>query len=338
VSDEAAFLAAIRAEPDDDTVRLVYADWLDEHGDAARAKFIRVQCERERLVAETESGAYRCAHVRLVAETESGAYRCAHVGVTADVLVADLMPPDARRYLALDPRSEAARTVALVVRADAPGVMPMLTRWDGVEVTRFDLAPDGLRLTGRAGDHGRWVEGFRELVRRERELLKAGHADWCRLPIVFVPRLSEEPLQQYNARYRRGFLADICCAAHDWLAHAEAIRAVHPVTRVTLTTFPPHAWQMANLPPNWPLHAHRFLADRRAAPSRTRRPRTPLSWRHVRPQPGRLPRGRRATNRVAGWRRPRPAVSPSTSCAGDWDCRPSATDRSLPRPHRTDRV
>jgi uncharacterized protein (TIGR02996 family) len=37
------FLDAIVASPDDDTPRLAYADWLDEHGDAARAEFIRTQ-------------------------------------------------------------------------------------------------------------------------------------------------------------------------------------------------------------------------------------------------------------------------------------------------------
>ena len=50
--DPAAFLAAITASPDDDLPRLVYADWLDEtcqQGAAARAEFIRVQCELERL-------------------------------------------------------------------------------------------------------------------------------------------------------------------------------------------------------------------------------------------------------------------------------------------------
>src|SRR4051794_12464475 len=40
-----AFLRAIIDRPDDDTPRLVYADWLDENGDPARAEFIRVQCE-----------------------------------------------------------------------------------------------------------------------------------------------------------------------------------------------------------------------------------------------------------------------------------------------------
>src|SRR5262245_13644040 len=37
-------LAAIRDQPDDDIVRLAYADWLDENGDPTRAEFIRVQC------------------------------------------------------------------------------------------------------------------------------------------------------------------------------------------------------------------------------------------------------------------------------------------------------
>jgi uncharacterized protein (TIGR02996 family) len=44
----AAFLATIIAEPAEDVHRLVFADWMEEHGDAgdlARAEFIRVQCE-----------------------------------------------------------------------------------------------------------------------------------------------------------------------------------------------------------------------------------------------------------------------------------------------------
>ena len=43
-----ALLRAIAAAPDDDAPRLVYADWLDEHGpgdaDRARAEFVRLAC------------------------------------------------------------------------------------------------------------------------------------------------------------------------------------------------------------------------------------------------------------------------------------------------------
>ena len=40
-----ALLAAILAAPDDDAPRLVFADWLDEHHQADRAAFIRLQIE-----------------------------------------------------------------------------------------------------------------------------------------------------------------------------------------------------------------------------------------------------------------------------------------------------
>ncbi len=46
-----AFLDDIVANIDDDTPRLVYADWLAENGQDERAEFIRVQVERARLPA-----------------------------------------------------------------------------------------------------------------------------------------------------------------------------------------------------------------------------------------------------------------------------------------------
>ena len=49
MSTEAALLRAIRDMPDEDTPRLMYADYLDEDGYSARAEFIRVQVERSQL-------------------------------------------------------------------------------------------------------------------------------------------------------------------------------------------------------------------------------------------------------------------------------------------------
>jgi len=43
VSEHDALLATIAMNPDEDASRLVYADWLDEHGDPERAEFIRAQ-------------------------------------------------------------------------------------------------------------------------------------------------------------------------------------------------------------------------------------------------------------------------------------------------------
>jgi uncharacterized protein (TIGR02996 family) len=47
-----AFLEDVREHPEEDAPRLVYADWLDDHGDPERAEFIRLKCELARLPAE----------------------------------------------------------------------------------------------------------------------------------------------------------------------------------------------------------------------------------------------------------------------------------------------
>lgn len=60
--DDEAFLEAIRASPQDDRVRLVYADWLEEHGDADRAEFIRTQIALDRL--PWWDARVFCAHLR----------------------------------------------------------------------------------------------------------------------------------------------------------------------------------------------------------------------------------------------------------------------------------
>jgi uncharacterized protein (TIGR02996 family) len=64
MTDAAALLAAIRQLPDDDAPRLVYADWLDEHGQPEQAEFIRVQC----ALARHDSPALRRREAELLAE------------------------------------------------------------------------------------------------------------------------------------------------------------------------------------------------------------------------------------------------------------------------------
>src|SRR5262245_22814002 len=67
-----ALFRAILDRPEEDAPRLVYADWLEEYGDAARAEFIRVQCglprgdpagkdlrRRERELLRAHGGAWR---------------------------------------------------------------------------------------------------------------------------------------------------------------------------------------------------------------------------------------------------------------------------------------
>jgi uncharacterized protein (TIGR02996 family) len=57
-----AFLQAIRETPFDDAPRLIYADWLEEYGQADRAEFIRVQCQ---LAPLTDSDSRWSALMRL---------------------------------------------------------------------------------------------------------------------------------------------------------------------------------------------------------------------------------------------------------------------------------
>jgi uncharacterized protein (TIGR02996 family) len=78
MSDATALLAAIREAPDDDAPRLVYADWLDEHGQPERAEFIRVQCE----LARSELPALRRREAELlIAHHDAFAARLAAPGL-----------------------------------------------------------------------------------------------------------------------------------------------------------------------------------------------------------------------------------------------------------------
>lgn len=51
--DEAALRQAVLESPEDDGIRLMYADWLEERGDP-RGEFIRLQCHLARLPADHE--------------------------------------------------------------------------------------------------------------------------------------------------------------------------------------------------------------------------------------------------------------------------------------------
>ncbi len=48
MTDEDALLRAAAAAPDDDTPRLIFADWLDDHGESERAAFVRTQLDLAR--------------------------------------------------------------------------------------------------------------------------------------------------------------------------------------------------------------------------------------------------------------------------------------------------
>jgi uncharacterized protein (TIGR02996 family) len=55
MDEEQAFLRAISAAPDDNTVRLIYADWLEERDDP-RAEFVRAQVHLRELAPDDPAG------------------------------------------------------------------------------------------------------------------------------------------------------------------------------------------------------------------------------------------------------------------------------------------
>lgn len=126
--DGAALLAAIIANPDEDTPRLVYADWLQENGQEERAEFIRSQCNG----------------------------------------------------------SNGKKTNSIIG-------------------TWFNVFGRGFEVTWRSSSLFLWSYG--ELPRN-------------------------------SATIRRGFIDRIRCTAAEWLVHADAILAQHPVRHVALTTNP----------------------------------------------------------------------------------------------------
>ncbi len=71
----------------------------------------------------------------------------------------------------------------------------------------------------------RYCDRFLTMRRRERELLCSA---WG----------GSAALISTNMVFRRGFVASVTCTAADCLANLDAIRAVQPVTEVTLTTWP----------------------------------------------------------------------------------------------------
>lgn len=61
MTDGEALVAGIAADPENDLPRLVFADWLEEHGDAERAEFVRAQV-RLAAVPEWDPFAVYCRH------------------------------------------------------------------------------------------------------------------------------------------------------------------------------------------------------------------------------------------------------------------------------------
>ena len=87
MNEREALLAAAIADPDDDTPRLVLADWLEEHGDEhdrARAEYIRIQCELGRLSSDNPVPSDRVQRATDLHTAHAGAWMGPLWGFTTD--------------------------------------------------------------------------------------------------------------------------------------------------------------------------------------------------------------------------------------------------------------
>lgn len=82
---ELSFLTAVIDSPEDDDTRLIYADWLEDQGDSARAEFIRLQCSLAGLDKADP-------------QFEVTPQRCQELHTTVIHTWAQLMPAEIRRY------------------------------------------------------------------------------------------------------------------------------------------------------------------------------------------------------------------------------------------------
>lgn len=222
MNEQQQLLAAIMNDKGDDTVRLVYADWLQEHGQEERADFIRVQCELAKYQSITLS-----KKDALALATDEG-YR--------------------------DYVMHTSHGVEIFSRSrNAEYGLP--ERMHGVNIYVKDVEDSGFDSMSRIRDH--WYRSERkELVTRERDILTGKGREWVGTILGNVCRGSG-----LNWNWDRGFINIITCTAEDFIAHADEIYwhpkqviATHvdgihelrrpcpltaqPLTKVVLTTVP----------------------------------------------------------------------------------------------------
>jgi len=109
--EQAALLAAIAAEPDEDAPRLVYADWLQEHDDEEQATFIRDAVRLEWLSDYEDEKRQRVAAQLDAAVNRSGVEWLSELGVTGTALTYDRGMVESMVYDGIDQFMEDAPTL-----------------------------------------------------------------------------------------------------------------------------------------------------------------------------------------------------------------------------------
>lgn len=224
-TERAGFLQAICSKPLDDTPRLVYADWLDDHGEPERAEFIRVQVELAKLGPPRKRLGMGIGGPAWLRPVGPGVYTwmgdddvAVEVGERVDVVV---------HPVAFKGRKKGKRLA------------------HGLVITRVeDRGSDGVHFVARK-DEGSKPWAGEPLRRRERELFRLRCPDaperylvgtWLLGGRVWTYGGDGEPLSDslwyptapdgatpYRVEIARGFVSQITCPADVWLRQAEKI-------------------------------------------------------------------------------------------------------------------
>jgi uncharacterized protein (TIGR02996 family) len=219
VTDRDALLAAVRAAPADDAPRLVFADWLDEHGEADLAAFVRVQCELASLPPAPTPLECR-AVLRPGRRAVDQVYR-------AVVPVVDGPPLAVGQVVRLVPADDDGRPVPPLVLTDV-SESPWAAIWPP--------PPYEVEVSGVPAELGEAADRRAELERKERDLYLCLH-----VPPVRVGGAWYEvglPAHDQPATLRRGFVDELAVPAAGFLHDADDLLSAHPIRVLRLETMP----------------------------------------------------------------------------------------------------
>ena len=245
MDDRLAFLRAIRANPDDDVSRLVFADWLDEHDDP-QGEFVRLQLELEAIRYRIDNPRARELHAReeaLLAEhgdtwlgeahdlTEWPAFGPVfrrglpdYVGLSLDTFL-----EQGERLFAACPTVREVSLYGVATRCDELAASPLLAKLDTLEIADWPTRDDAQALVEWSYIHKvsrfkLWLGGQPYLYYG---LLNYGIPWWPRaIELVQVyggaACLTEEAAREQNAA------ADYVAAAKKEFVEPPAVRVSRP--------------------------------------------------------------------------------------------------------------
>jgi uncharacterized protein (TIGR02996 family) len=248
--DEATFVQSLAAAPDDEPLRLAYADWLEENGQLERAELIRVQAV---LADPTEERAeYRALRVREAALLDAYGKRwfgaLKKLGVRAWTLrrgLVERVTMSAPKFLEHGERLLALEPIHSVKLSDARAVIAALAQYPPVArlseldlsgnklrevdvrallsprlsgIRRLDLSDNPLGPAGVAAlTASPYLTGLRRLALRGVKMgcdgarALAGHVDWAR---QYAKSFSLAGLATLDLRENELYEEGVCILAH----------------------------------------------------------------------------------------------------------------------------